>query len=223
MRRIGYYAPISGFSEAELARRRAIIARFVPSDVEVELVASAGAPTFIDQRADFGSAVSAASSFLASVDPTKYDVLISAGAIDPGLDKLRAASPLPLIGPGEAAMYVASIIGARLSIVTLDEWAVEVARTLIETLEVKPPIASIRGIDMPARQIVDDLEAARAATMREARNAVRDDGAAAIYLGAMTLGTLDVDVPLRRELVVPVLNPVQIAFGTAVQYLRTLD
>jgi Asp/Glu/hydantoin racemase len=120
-------------------------------------------------------------------------------------------------------MYVGSIIGAPLSIVTLDEWAVEMARTLIETLAVKPPIASIRAIGMPARQIVDDLKAARAATIREARNAVGDDGAAAIYLGAMTLGTLEVDVPLRRELGVPVLNPVQIAFGTAVQYLRTLD
>ena len=120
-------------------------------------------------------------------------------------------------------MYVASIIGATLSIVTLDEWAIEVAKTLIDTLAVKPRIASIRAIDMTARQIVDDLDGARAATIREVRNAVRDDGAAAIYLGAMTLGTLDVDVPLRRELHVPVLNPVQIAFGTAVQYLRTLD
>jgi allantoin racemase len=220
MKTIGWCIPITGFTEQEKARRRAIIARWLPSDVSLEMVAIEGGPRFVDQKSDFGTVEKAGASFLASLDPKRYDVLISAGAIDPGLGTLRAAAPVPIVGPGEAGLFLAAVIGLPLSIVTIDEHAVAVAKELVEHLTVRPKIVSIRSIEMPARVIVDDLERAREATKREARAAVKEDGARAIYLGAMTLGTLDVDEPLRRELQVPILNPIEIALATAVQCLR---
>ena len=220
MKTIGWCIPITGFTEDEKTRRREIIEKWLPDDVKVDIVAIQGGPRFVDQRSDFGTAEKAGASFLATIDPKAYDVLISAGAIDPGLETLRAASPVPVIGPGEAAMYLGAVIGQPLSIVTIDEHAVAVSKELVSHVSVKPKIVSIRSIEMPARVIVEDLPRAREATLREARAAVRDDGARALYLGAMTLGTLGVDEILRRELRVPVINPIQIALATAVQCLR---
>ena len=217
---IGWCVPITGFTESENARRRKIIEQWLPDDVRLEMVPLEGGPKFVDKRADFNTVEKAGVAFLSKIDPQRYGVLISAGAIDPGLDSLRASAPVPIIGPGEAAMFVAALIGKPLSIVTLDEHAVAVATELAQHLVVKPKIVSIRSIEMPARQIVDDLDAARAATQRECRAAVRTDGAQAVYLGAMTLGTLGVEDGLRRELGVPVLNPIEIALATAVQCLR---
>ena len=220
MKRIGWCIPITGFTEEEKARRRAIIERWLPNDVALDIVAIEGGPRFVDQRSDFGTVEKAGASFLATIDPDRYDVLISAGAIDPGLDTLRAASPVPVIGPGEAGMFLAALIGRPLSIVTIDEHAVAVAKDLVAHLRVKPQIVSIRSIEMPARVIVDELDRAREATKRESRAAVREDGARAVYLGAMTLGTLGVEESLRRELKVPIINPIEVALATAVQCLR---
>jgi allantoin racemase len=221
-RRIGYCTATSGYTAEEQARRAAILARWVPSDVELEQLAIPSGPAFLDQRSDFDKAVDAAVSFIRSIDPTKYDVIISAGAIDPGLDGLRANTSIPVVGPGEASMFVAHALGLPLSIVTVDEHAVAKSHEMLAHTALKPPIASVRSIGYPVRRTVQDLDGARAALRRECGAAVRDDGARAIYLGAMTLGTLGLDDTLRSELGVAILDPVQIAIGTAVQLLRTL-
>jgi allantoin racemase len=222
MQKIGYCVAIGGLNEEEQERRRAVIKQWTPQDVEVELVVVSGGPAFLDQRSDFGAAVSATASFLAKVDPQRYGVLVSAGAIDPGLATFRAQTSIPVVGPGESAMFIGAVMAMPLSIVTVDEHAVAVSEELLDRLTVKPPIASVRSIEMPVRRIVSDLSGAREAVLRQARRAVSEDGAKVIYLGAMTLGTLGLDDEIRAELRVAVLNPIQVALATAVQCLRAL-
>jgi allantoin racemase len=217
---IGYCVATTGYTPEEQARRRAILDPLVPCGVSVELLVVPGGPRFLDRRSDFDLAIEAASAFLRSVDTDRFRVLISAGAIDPGLARFRDLSPIPVIGPGEAALYLGSLMRLPLSIVTVDEHAVAVSHELIKSVAVKPPIASIRSIAMPVRQVVDDLDGARAAVLREATAAVQEDGARAVYLGAITLATLGVDEILRRELGVAVLNPIEIALTAAIQCLR---
>jgi allantoin racemase len=116
-------------------------------------------------------------------------------------------------------MYLAAINGRPLSIVTVDEHAVPVSHAMLSRLVIKPPIASVRHIGVPVRQLVQDRSAGVAAVEREARRAVEEDRAEAIYLGSMTLGTLGVDDMLRQKLGVAVFNPMRIATNAAVQLL----
>ena len=219
-KRIGYCIATRGYTPAEHERRRSIMAQWLPDDVEVEVVVVDGGPEFLDRRADFGKAVDAAEALLSAIDPARYDVLISAGAIDPGLARFRSHSPVPVVGPGEASMYVASLMGLPLSIVTVDEHAVAVAHEMIDALQVKPQVVSVRAIDMPVRQIVGDLDAARASLLRECTAASHEDGARVVYLGAITLGSLGVDDAIRRDAGLRVLNPIQVALATAIQCIR---
>ena len=220
MRKIAVALPISGMDDAERARRDAYIRSLLPAGVEIDLLTSPAAPKFLDAWRHFGDAVDAATEFFAGVDRSDYAVVVEAGALDPGLAQLRAVCPVPVIGPGEASMYIAAIVGRPLSVVTVDEHAVAATHEFLAVVPAKPPIASVRSMDSPVSGMLKDLEGGRKRLVEECGRAVREDGAQALYLGSMTLGTLGMADALQRTLEVPVFNPFPIAMSAAVECLR---
>jgi allantoin racemase len=220
-RTIGYATATSGYRHGEQERRLAILEALLPPGVDIEAVQLPG-PEFLDRAEDFDTAIAAAAEWVGSMPAGKYDVLISAGALDPGLPALRRLAPMPVIGPGEASLFVGHALGHPLSIVTVDEFAVAKTQGFLDQTATKPQIVSIRSIDFPVRRIVSDIEGGREALRRTAQDAVETDGARTIMLGAMTLGTLGLDEELRQRLGVPVINPVLTAIQTAVTTMRAI-
>lgn len=220
-RTIGYATATSGYRHGEQERRVAILESLLPPGVEIHAVQLPG-PAFLDRAEDFDTAIAAAKEWVAGMPAGAYDVLISAGALDPGLPALRKIAPMPVIGPGEASLFVGHALGRPLSIVTVDEHAVAKSQGFIEQTATKPEIVSVRSIDFPVRRIVSDMDGGRDALRRAAMEAVDADGAEAIMLGAMTLGTLGLDDELRQSLGVPVINPVLTAIQAAVTTLRAI-
>lgn len=217
MRKIAVVLPISGLGADELSRREQVVRAHLPSDIGAEILTSPASPKFLDAQHNFGEAVDAAVEFFRSIDPREFAVVVSAGALDPGLVRARAACPVPVIGPGEASMYLASIFGRPLSVVTVDEFAVVATHQFLAEVAIKPPIASVRSMDLPVRRMVDDLALGRETLLRECGLAVSDDGAEALFLGSMTLGTLGVTESLQQSLGVPVFDPMRIAINVAAQ------
>jgi allantoin racemase len=219
--RITWLISLSGLSPEERERRHAFVSQFAP-EMEVDVVPVPGGPAFLDDRAHFAQAIAATAERMAELSREPMDVLVLAGAIDPGLAEVRACASVPVVGPGEASMRLAAIVGRPLSIVTVDEHAVAASEAMIEHAAVKPEISSIRSMETPVRTIVADLHAGRDALRREATRAVREDGAEAIYLGSMTLPTLGITRALQQELGVPVFDPVRIAMRTAVECIASI-
>jgi allantoin racemase len=215
MKTVGFVSSTSGFTDEERELRRRIYQSYLGEGLHADVRSMPTGPTFFDHRDNFGEAIGRIADFVKSLDPAEYDVLVWAGAIDPGLGIARAHTKMPVVGPGESAMSLAAMLGRRLSVVTVDEHAVSAVPGFLANCPVKPPIASVRSIDVPVRQIVDNRSVAVAAVQRECRAAVREDGAESIYLGAMTLGSLDVADSLRTELGVPVFDPMRVAAGVA--------
>lgn len=218
---IGYATATSGYRDEEQARRADILVSLLPPGIVIEPVSLPG-PEFLDRAEHFDQAIAAAAEWAQAMPADRYDVLISAGALDPGLPKLRELAPIPVIGPGEASLFVGFLLGKPLSIVTVDEYAVDKAHAFVEQTKVKPQIVSIRSIGFPVRRIVADLDGGRDMLRREVRAAVREDGAGSIMLGAMTLGTLGVAQELRDELGVPVINPLEASVQAAVATIRAM-
>lgn len=219
-RTIVFWTPPSGYSAEERQRREAIVRQYVPDDFTLKTVAMRDAPPFLEKREDYERAVRIAAAELEALDLSGVDALVLAGAIDPALAQLRQLTPVPVIGPGEAAMYLGSILRKPLSIVTVDAPAAQQTEHFLAVTAVKPTIVSIRHIDTPIRVIVSNIDAAAEALRRACRVAIEKDGAGALYLGAMTLATLGISEDLRRDLGVPVLDPAQVAIRTAVECVR---
>jgi Asp/Glu/hydantoin racemase len=72
-------------------------------------------------------------------------------------------------------------------------------------------------MDLPVSRLLQDLDAGRRRLSEVCTAAVRQDGAQALYLGSMTLGTLGVEAALQASLGVPVFNPFPIAIAAALQ------
>jgi Asp/Glu/hydantoin racemase len=217
VRKIAIALPISGFSNGELDRREQVIHEMLPPGVAVDLLTSPTSPKFLDLQEHFAEAVDAAVDFFKGIDPGRYAVVISAGALDPGLARARAACPVPVVGPGEASMYLASILGRTLSVVTVDRYAVVATHEFLAQVPVKPPIATVRSMELPVSVIIDDLTRGRERLEAECAAAVTEDGARALYLGSMTLGTLGITTRLQQSLGVPVINPFGVAVAAAIQ------
>jgi allantoin racemase len=214
---IGLLVPMSGLDEPERRLRRDIAQSLVPAELSVEILANAAGPPSLASEEDFDQAIVTAAELVASLDQARVGVLVLSGAVDPGLDALRSASPVPVVGPGEASLQLAALFGRPLSIVTVNEPAAVAARRFVEDAEVKPSIASIRSIDVPVPEIVLNRQRGSRALARECARAVEDDRAEAIFLGSMTLGTLAITETLQRGLGVPVFDPMRIAMATAAQ------
>lgn len=214
---IGWVSPISGFGSDEVARRAEIIGAYLPPGSTMEFIDSPSAPRWLDAHEDFADAISTGQEFFASIDPDWIDVIVAAGGIDPGLPGIRAACPIPVVGPGEASLHLAAVIGKRTTVLAVDEYAVAAVAPFLEQNPVKPPIASVRSLDTPVRVIMQDRALGEKSLRRVCEAAVREDDAEAIYLGCMTLGSLGMAEDLQRDLGVPVLDPVRISVAAAVQ------
>jgi len=223
VRKIAVALPISGLSAEELSRRERVVRTHLPPGLTAQIVTSPTSPKFLDKQQHFGDAVDAAVEFFRNIDPAEFAVVVSAGALDPGLARAREACPVPVIGPGEASLYLASIFGRPLSIVTVDEFAVVATHEFLAEVAVKPPIASVRSMDLPVSRMVNDLALGLETLVRECGLAVSEDGAEALYLGSMTLGTLGVAETLQETLGVPVFDPVRIAINAAAQCVYAME
>jgi allantoin racemase len=215
MKTIAFINATSGFTDEERERRRQVYQSHLPEGMQAVVLSMPTGPAFFDRSEQFGEAIGGIADFLSGLDLTGVDVVVWSGAIDPGLAIARATLDLPVVGPGESAMYLASVVGQPLSIVTVDEHAVAAMPGFLDACPAKPPIASVRGMGVPVRRIVSDRAAGAEALQREARLAVREDGARALYFGSMTLGTLGVADGLRTELGVPIFDPMRVAAGVA--------
>jgi allantoin racemase len=132
---------------------------------------------------------------------------------DTGLEAARCVADVPVIGIGEAAFHVASLIAHKFSVVTT------LARSLapIEHNLVKYGLAArcarVRASNVPVLALEEPGSQARHTIQDEIERALVEDGAEAIVLGCA--GMTDLACDLERAIGVPVLDGVACAVALA--------
>lgn len=143
---------------------------------------------------------------------------------DPGLHACREAVSIPVIGPAQSAMHVASMLGHRFSFVTVLDRLRAMVGKIVAGYGLTGNCASFRAIDVPVLDIAHDPARLNAALAREAAIAVRDDGADVIVLGCTGfLGCAEaMQQALRSDgLDVPVIDPIPLAVHMADALVKT--
>jgi|GEM_PF-2716566 len=214
MPHIIYLESVTGYSGAENARRLQLLRSFLRPGFTIELVTTPGGPAILERPQDFEQAGRAACAAVAEIPPSRCRAIISAGAVDPGLDALRAIAAVPVIGPGEASLFLARLVAKRLVILTVGP-AVLAARDMIAHVTARPATVIVHTLATTVRKILADLDAGRRLMREEAAAAVREYRADAIYLGSMTQGSLGIADDLRSELDIPVFDPMPVSVYAA--------
>lgn len=204
------------YSPQEATRRLEVLRTLVRPGFTIDYVGAPGGPAVLEQPAEFEQARTAGIAAVKEMRPDSCGAVIWGGAYDPYLPDIRAVARLPIIGPGEASLFVARLVGSRLAVLTSQTGAAGV-RGLVARVQARPETVLTRPMNTTVRKILADMTEARRVIRDAAAAAVREDRADVLMLGSMTQGTLGIAEELRRELNIPVLDPLVIAVQAAEQ------
>lgn len=132
---------------------------------------------------------------------------------DTGLDAARCATTAPVIGIGEAAFHMASLIAGKFSVVTTLARSVPAIEHNLVKYGLASRCARVRASDVPVLDLEKPGSGARSRISDEIARAVTEDGAEAIVLGCA--GMADLANQLTQAHGVPVLDGVACAVKLA--------
>ena len=125
---------------------------------------------------------------------------------DPGLHAAREVTEAPVIGIAEASMYLASILAARFSIVTVLPRIRTMMEEMVASYGMSHRVVSIRTTPLCVLDIERDPETSWQMVRDDARRAVEEDDAEAVLLGCA--GMAEFANSIEEELGVPVIDGV---------------
>ena len=135
---------------------------------------------------------------------------------DTGLDAARCVLGAPVVGIGEAACHVASLLAARFSVITTLSRSVSPIEHNLVRYGLDSRCARVRAAEVAVLDLEDAASDAYAYISNEIRAALKEDRAEAIVLGCA--GMTDLAARLSKEHGVPVIDGV----GAAVKLIESL-
>jgi allantoin racemase len=141
------------------------------------------------------------------------DATIIACFDDTGLDAARSFSPTPVIGIGEAAFHLASLVAGKFSVVTTLSRSVPAIEHNLVRYGLASRCAKVRAADVAVLDLETAGSPARGRISREIDRAIDEDHAEAIVLGCA--GMADLAAELTREHGLPVIDGVAAAIKLA--------
>lgn len=145
----------------------------------------------------------------------QYDAVVIGCAGDPGLAPARELADIPIIGPFESSIAIASMLGDKFSIITILDSIVPAIWRTLRDYEVDHRCASIRVVNFPVLEMIGNKEKVARAFLKEAKSAVEKDAASSIIMGCMTMAYLLVDEIVKDRIEIPIINPAKISIKVA--------
>ncbi|MBM3517336.1 MAG: hydrogenase expression protein HupH [Alphaproteobacteria bacterium] len=152
------------------------------------------------------------------------DALIIDCMGDPGLRPGREVVSIPVIGPMQAGMHLAAMLGHSFSVVTVLKRLRPFIEDQASLYGLPGKLASVRAVDIPVLELEDDRDGVKRKLTEQALLAVEEDGADAIIFGCTgMLGCADAvrEGLLARGYDAPVIDPVPTAVRLAHALVRS--
>ncbi len=142
---------------------------------------------------------------------------------DPGLHACREVVAIPVVGPCQATLHAAAMLGHRFGYVSVMNRLRPVIGRMVAEYGLREAYASFRAVDIPVLQLGDDRKRLVHALTKQALAAVLEDGAEVIVLGCT--GFIGCAAAIREGLLesgvdVPVIDPIPLAVHTADALVR---
>lgn len=214
MARIKVIIPNAGMSPSVLKDRERMLKTVARADTEISVDCIAAGPESIESYYDELMASRYILEKVKAAEEDGFDAIVIYCTSDPAVDAAREIVNIPVIGPGEAVVHLATMLGHRFSYLTVLEETVPASEERIRSSKVdRSCLVSVRKLGIPVSRLRDDLEETKRAVIREGRKAVEEDGAQVIILGCMGLAGLGKEV--QAEIGVPVIDPAFVSINMA--------
>ncbi|HUV07420.1 MAG TPA: aspartate/glutamate racemase family protein [Spirochaetia bacterium] len=215
MAKILYLVPGVGLSDEEKKRRENLANSFLTQKENRVFVDDVDeGPSSIESSVEEFMSVPGTLKKLVEVQED-YDAMIIGCAGDPGLVPARELARIPVIGPIESSLAVASMLGENFSIITVLDSIVPAIWHILRAYGLEHKCASVRVVNCPVLDLAGKLDQVVDAFLQESQKAVKEDRAASLVLGCMSMAFLLVDELARGKVDVPIINPAKVSVKAA--------
>lgn len=178
---------------------------FKNPDTEIHIATIKMGPEEITNAYDEAKAVGYVLEEAEKAQREGYDAVAMSCALDVGVDAMREALDIPVVGALQASVHLASLLGSKFSIITSGQGgALRATEDLLTKYGFKPKLASIRRVNLTPLQFAVEKQELKKRILAEAKKAVKEDGANVIILGC---SGMNVALWLQEEVGVPVIDP----------------
>jgi allantoin racemase len=228
MRKIAFLVGDSGPLSPEIRRRRKILMTAATSKSKIDMYGSKRSMESVEKDKGISRGWSIESTYdeylsvpqyiqsAVEAEQEGYDAVILSCGTDPGLEAVREAVNIPVIGPGTSAMHVCSLICHRFC--RLASHRPHRQRIGILSFEAHNGLmkwVSTRDIGMTVLEVRKKPGETFEACVRHGKIAIKEDAVDAITYSCMSIAFLDFDLGLSEALGVPVVNPAKAAVRMA--------
>ncbi len=213
MKRIAYIVPGIGLPKNEILRRERVANEIVGSGARVDVLVSTIGPKSIESRVEESFA---STSYLPLINKhsTEYDAFVVGCFGDPGLRAAREITDKPVVGPAESSLHIASLLADRFMIIAPTKTAVKLIEDVVAMYGFREKVVSVRSIDVPVLNIASGEEPFEK-IIQNIKNIIDHEKSEAVILGCMSMGFALLDEPLRKNVEVPIINPVKVSLKIA--------
>jgi allantoin racemase len=192
---------------------REVLNRIKRSDTELTVVSVPSAPQTIESAFDEALAIPPTLDCVKRANEEGYEAIVLACFSDPGLAAAKEVSKIPVIGIAESTLHVASMLGAKFSILTTRKERIASKREYVFLKGLEHFLASVRSLDLSVAEADSDTQKTKRRIFEETEKAISDDGAEVIILGCA--GMAGYNAEIESKLQVRILDPAAVALKVA--------
>jgi len=182
-----------------------VLEPFRNPDTEVHIATVRGGPKEIMSAYDEAKAIGYALEEAERAEQEDFDAVAMSCALDVGVDAMREALSIPVVGACQAALHLASLLGSKFSIITSGYGSsIRATEDLVTKYGFKSKLVSIRQINLTPLQFAVEKEKLKKQLVVEAKKAINEDGANVIIFGC---SGMNVALWLQEQVGVPVVDP----------------
>jgi allantoin racemase len=209
--------PIVGLAHDELQRRVDMVRALARPETTVEFRVVPDGPPSIESIVEEELAAAAVLRLLGSIGPRPADAVIVWCAGDPGVLAARELLDCPVVGPGESAIRLASLLAYRFGVLTPLPAETTAAALLVDRIGLTGRFVGSAAIGISVLDMRHDLDRTTA-RITSAGGRLIDQGAQALVLGCM--GMFGLAKTVEERLGIPVLDPAACAVHFAELLMR---
>lgn len=188
-------------------------------DTEISHVEIDTGPASIECEFDEALAVPDTVAKIAEAEADGVDAVVINCMGDPGMKPGREMVSIPVIGPAEATMHMASMLSHKFSVVTVLDRLIPMIENQAKVYGIEEKLASVRAVDIPVLELEEDYDRLVNALVDESVKAVEEDGAHSIIFGCTGMigcaNAVEQGLKQRGYDGVPVIDPVIAAIKIA--------
>ena len=181
-------------------------------DIEIEVVNIKAGPSSIETFYDEAFALP---EILKTIDEykSKCDAIVINCFADPAVNAARELSDVPVVGPAEASMMIALMLGHKFGVISTFRNSGPWIELQARNMGIEQRLAGAIGVDIPVLELGSDIKKTARYLVDAARDLIELKGAEVIILGCT--GMAPVAKIVKEELEVPVIEPMATAFKVA--------